>query len=258
MKYPYSYLVEIQYLGFRYSGWAKQTGQKTVHGFIDKTLCFVFNHENFKTLGCSRTDSKVSAKQNYFQLFTYESIELIPWLEKFNSNLPADIKAISIIPVTSNFNIIQAVSHKTYEYNFTVNIKTTPFAAPYLVGIPTQLDIDKMRAGAQIFIGKHDFKNYCTELNKNKQTTKHILACNINTKQFVLEEEIINCFVFEITGTGFLRHQIRLMMGQLFLLGQNKTNLEDLRHSLEEKLDKPFREIAPASGLSLRNVYFSR
>jgi tRNA pseudouridine38-40 synthase len=258
MKYPYSYKVEIQYLGFRYSGWAKQTGHKTVHGFIDKTLCFVFNHENFKTLGSSRTDSKVSAKQNYFQLFTHEPIELVAWLEKFNSNLPADIKAISIIPVASNFNIIQAVSHKTYEYTFAINTKITPFSAPYLVGITNQLDIEKMKTGAEIFIGTHDFRNYCTELNENKQTSKHILNCNITSKQFVLDEEKINCFVFEITGTGFLRHQIRLMMGQLFLLGSNKITLEDLQHSLENKLDKPFREIAPASGLNLRNVYFLR
>lgn len=46
----YYYLVHIQYLGFRFSGWAKQPKVKTVHYMIDKTLLWVFGHENFKTM----------------------------------------------------------------------------------------------------------------------------------------------------------------------------------------------------------------
>ncbi len=76
MTYSYSYLIEIQYLGFRYSGWAKQPGQKTIHGYIDKTLGFVFDKSvTFKTIGCSRTDALVSAEPNYFQFFSTAQIK---------------------------------------------------------------------------------------------------------------------------------------------------------------------------------------
>lgn len=258
MKYEFNYLVEIQYLGFRYSGWAKQPKQKTIHGFIDKTLSFVFEHDNFKTLGCSRTDSKVSANQNFFQLFTNEAIEKESWLLSFNSNLPPDIKAISVCDVSSNFNIIKAVSHKTYEYQFSLNNKNHPFIAPYVTNHSNSLNISLMEKGAKLFIGTHNFMNYCTELNENKQTIKTISDCAIIAKKFELGSEAIDCHVLTITGNGFLRHQIRLMMAQLFLLGESKVTIQDLKQSLEVKHPKPFRNIAPASGLTLRNVYFSR
>ena len=50
MQY-YFYLIHIQYLGFRFHGWAKQTGLKTLHQMIDKTLPFVLGDKSFKTLG---------------------------------------------------------------------------------------------------------------------------------------------------------------------------------------------------------------
>ena len=69
MKYERSYLVTIQFLGFRFHGWQKQHNVKTVHEMVDKSLSFVFEHTNFKTLGVGRTDSKVSAHTYFFQLF---------------------------------------------------------------------------------------------------------------------------------------------------------------------------------------------
>lgn len=258
MQYDFNYLVEIQYLGFRYSGWAKQANQKTIHGFIDKTIGFVFGHSDFKTLGCSRTDSKVSANQNYFQLFVNTPINCNDWLTSFNSNLPPDIKGISIKKVHANFNIIQSVTHKTYEYKFTNNIKNHPFLAPFITNHAAKLDIDLMRKGAEKFIGKHNFCNYCTELNENKQTFKTILDCTIISKQELINNTLTDCHIFTITGTGFLRHQIRLMMAQLFLLGEGKITLAYLIQSLDVPNKTPFRNIAPASGLTLRNIYFSR
>ena len=69
MKYKYFYVVTIQFLGFRFHGWQKQTNAKTLHEMVDKSLEFVFHHTNFKTLGASRTDAKVSANRYVFELF---------------------------------------------------------------------------------------------------------------------------------------------------------------------------------------------
>lgn len=75
MKYSFSYIVCLQFLGFRFSGWQKQTNAKTVHDMVDKTLSFVFENYNFKTIGVGRTDAKVSANTYYIQLFTDELVE---------------------------------------------------------------------------------------------------------------------------------------------------------------------------------------
>jgi tRNA pseudouridine38-40 synthase len=72
----YYYLIHIQYLGFRFHGWAKQPNVKTVHQFIDKTLPYVLGHNDFKTLGSSRTDAMVSANHFVLELFLKEALDL--------------------------------------------------------------------------------------------------------------------------------------------------------------------------------------
>ena len=53
-----NYLIEIQYIGYRFHGWMVQPGLKTVQGMINKTINFVLGGEiKFKTLGTSRTDT---------------------------------------------------------------------------------------------------------------------------------------------------------------------------------------------------------
>jgi tRNA pseudouridine38-40 synthase len=255
MKYSHTYLVEIQYLGFRYSGWAKQPGLKTIHGFIDKTLGFVFGHSNFKTLGCSRTDSMVSAEQSYFQLFIHETIEGEAWLEKFNNNLPPDIKALSVKQVDASFNIIQSVKSKTYRYLFSDHAKNHPFLAPHVVNYPRSLDIVIMQEGARVFLGQHNFRNYCTELNPAKKTIKEITQCEIKPHNYYsICGNQVACWSFTIVGNGFLRHQIRLMMAQLIRLGKHEISLQDIHESLGNQRTSPFRTIAPASGLTLLTV----
>jgi len=64
------YLIEIQFLGYRFHGWQKQPKLKTVHLMIDRTINYVLENNKFKTLGTGRTDAMVSANQTAFELFT--------------------------------------------------------------------------------------------------------------------------------------------------------------------------------------------
>ncbi|KAF3491437.1 uncharacterized protein GIQ15_00954 [Arthroderma uncinatum] len=114
------------------------------------------------------------------------------------------------------------------------------------------LDIDAMREGAQYFIGSHDFRNFC-KVDTSKQLTsfvRHILRADIEVvdpkktplgfvdkpgfEQFdnspantgVLDSaDDVNpsagkVYSFTVHGTAFLWHQIRHMVGILFLIGQ--------------------------------------
>ncbi|MEQ9660380.1 MAG: tRNA pseudouridine(38-40) synthase TruA, partial [Fulvivirga sp.] len=111
------YLIRIQFLGFRYHGWQKQSNIKTVQGMVDKTIAYVLQHKNFKTLGCSRTDAMVSANDFALELFCYE--KMTPdFLELLNQNLPSDIKALSVDEIDESFNIIKNAKEKEYHYVF--------------------------------------------------------------------------------------------------------------------------------------------
>ena len=134
MKYSTSYLISVQYLGFRFHGWQKQKNAMSLHEMIDKTLSFVFPNIAFKTLGSSRTDSKVSANIYFFQLFINEAIELAQFVKCFNENAPLDLKVLSIKNTEAPFNIIQSSKLKEYHYYFSSGSKNHPFAASLLVG----------------------------------------------------------------------------------------------------------------------------
>ena len=64
-------------------------------------------------------------------------------------------------------------------------------------------------------------------------------------------------YVLKVRANGFLRYQIRLMMGVLLELGKHKKSLDYIIDSLKENNDRKFlRNIAPGSGLQLYHVEF--
>jgi len=258
LKYKHSYIVTIQFLGFRFHGWQKQTNAKTIHDMVDKTLSFVFNDEKIKTLGVGRTDSKVSASNYIFQLFINRQFNKTSFLKELNSNFPNDIKGVSVEEVSNDFNIIQQPKIKEYIYFFSFGNKNHPFAAPFIVGFEENLDLNLMKVGAKLFEGNHYFHKYCTKPSKHTTFNREIMSCEI------VENDIYtanffpkNSYVLKVKGSGFLRYQIRLMMGVLLQLGKKEITLEFIKKSLEIDNDRePFKTIAPSSGLQLFDIKF--
>jgi len=254
----YFYIIHIQYLGFRFHGWAKQPNVKTVHQFIDKTLPFVLGHDNFKTLGSSRTDAKVSANHAVFELFLKEPLDKAQFFHEFNRNLPMDIRVIKIEETDASFNVIQSPKTKEYMYLFSFGEKCHPFTAPILSSFMDNLDIDLMKEGAILFEGKHNFRKYCT-----KPSDRTVFEREIE-KSFIEKNTIYQAnffpefsYVYHVSSKGFMRNQIRLMMGQLIRLGKGEITIGDVRQSLLNPDDIPLDYIAPPSGLILNKVNFS-
>jgi len=255
----YFYVIRMQFLGFRFHGWQKQEDVKTLQGHVEKTLKFVLGKGKAKVLGSGRTDAKVSATDFPMELFIYEEIlDLEQFLLDFNHNLPNDIKALSVIETDAKFNIINNSKVKEYLYFFSFGSKNHPFAAPILTCFYEDLDLELMQKGAQLFQGEHWFKHYCTKptefANYNREiTVSEIVENNIYSANFFPEKT----YVYRVKSRGFLRNQIRLIMGTLFRLGQGEVTLDFIKKSLvEHNIDRPLPFVAPASGLILNSVEF--
>ncbi|MDA0316056.1 MAG: tRNA pseudouridine(38-40) synthase TruA [Bacteroidetes bacterium] len=253
------YLVKFQFLGYRFHGWQKQPDTKTVHLMIDKTLRYILKNQSFKTLAASRTDAKVSAQEAAFELFLKEKPikDVSLFLEEFNTNLPQDIRALSIEEVSSDFNIIQDSKYKEYHYVFAQGEKCHPFCAPIMTTILEPLDIELMKKGAQLFQGLHNFKSYCYKATDNGLYQRELKTCelienSLYTANFFPKES----YLLRVIGKGFGRHQIRLMMGALIKLGRGEVNLDFIEKSLENNSTISIDYIAPASGLILHKIDF--
>jgi tRNA pseudouridine38-40 synthase len=224
---------------------------------VDKTLCFILGQGEYKILGTSRTDSKVSALHSAFELFTKSSLDMASFFAQLNLNLPADIRALEIKAVDSTFNIIKTPKVKEYLYLFSFGEKGHPFSAPLMSSFQEHLDIELMKQGAPLFSGTHDFKQYCTKPGPGTQFQRTILLSEIEENTlFSASFFPKKSYVYRIQSKGFLRNQVRLIMGQLLSLGRGEISLKEIEVTLTGRDRRPLRHIAPSSGLILHKIEF--
>lgn len=225
---------------------------------VDRTLNFILEGKTFKSLSSGRTDAMVSAESAAFELFLTEPIaDALGFLELFNYNLPQDIRALNIREVDDNFNIINNSKIKEYLYLFSFGQKNHPFCAPIMTTILDTLDIEIMKEGAKLFEGDHYFKSYSFKPTDNGIYNRKILLCElventIYTANYFPETS----YILRVKGKGFMRNQIRLMMGTLIDLGKHKLSLADIKISLLPNSTVKMDYIAPASGLILKKIDF--
>ena len=251
------YLIHIQYLGFRFHGWQRQPGLKTVESMLIKTLEWILGDGKFKILGASRTDAMVSALHSAFCLSLEAETDIQVLVGDLNLNLPADIRILKGEPAPPGFNIINSPRTKTYHYYFSFGKKVHPFCAPFLSPFPGDLDIERMKEGALVFEGEHDFRPYCTQPREQTRVRRRILLSRIEENR----DRDAGFFpggswVYKVRSKGFMRNQVRLMMGQLVALGRGQIGMPEFEKSLSGSRREPFKTIAPASGLVLHHIEF--
>lgn len=260
------FLVELSYCGFRYHGWAKQPQVKTIQGQVERTIQYIYPATKFKTLGCSRTDKMVSAEQFYFELFIEESLDLEHFKLSMLENLPQDISFKTIKKIDTDFNVIQDVVWKEYQYTFT-DEDFHPFFSPFCYFSPIKLDVEIMKKAANLFLGLHGFSNFTHPLNENRESYKReILVSEIienhESQLKVGSLELNRSFTFVVRSKGFLKSQVRMMVGAIIHAGQGKLTLKEIESALEkiesdqEKLLDNHAIISPASGLKLTIVHY--
>ncbi|MCK0157889.1 tRNA pseudouridine(38-40) synthase TruA [Cellulophaga sp. F20128] len=254
------YLIRLQFLGYRFSGWQKQPGQKTIESMLLKTLKFVLPDRQYKILGAGRTDAKVSALDAAFELFLDgEPIALIEDFKvHFNKNLPSDIRIISIEHIKEKFNIIQHSKEKEYVYLFSFGKKNHPYAAPFMANIQEALNVEEMEKAAQLFQGTHNFKSYTAKPKENGKFIRTISLSEIR-ENTILKANFFpkKSYAYHIRGEGFMRYQVRMIMGVLIQIGKGELQLSDIEKSLKETSEIKFKSVAPGSGLMLHSLAFN-
>jgi tRNA pseudouridine38-40 synthase len=255
---PFTYLFSIQYLGLRYHGWQKQPGVKTIQGSLEKAFRYILGHEDFTILGASRTDSGVSCNRGAFELFLKHEVSS-DLVGKINAYLPSDIRILEMKTVSLDFNIIQDVAWKEYHYHFAFGEKFHPFAAGNLTFFEGFPDVELMKEGAKCFVGKYDFRRFCSIDKVTENYVREIFETKITNHPFAGQGFIPeSAFTFSVKGAGFLRYQVRIMMGALLDLGLGKISLEELIGAFDSKESGPIAIAVPAYGLVLEKVEFKK
>jgi len=123
-----------------------------------------------------------------------------------NNVLPPSIRVLGWSPIEPDFDARFSCKLRHYKYAF--HLDPTP-STPHL-------DLDRMTAGAQLLVGEHDFRNFC-KLDGSKQIESH--SRRVISASFDSDEAYPGMVVFNLVGTAFLWHQVRHIIGVLFLIG---------------------------------------
>ena len=225
---------------------------------MERVLRHVLGHEDFSLIGASRTDSGVSCVGGYVQVFLREEMDMNSLLPQFNEHLPQDIRLNSVKSVPISFNLIQSVQQKTYRYYFSNSTDFHPLASALMVNVQGDLNWDKMNVACGLFIGKLDFKGFCKPSENKTDYVREVISTGVHqSNEFLGQIFPKEIYYFEITGTGFLHHQVRMMMSAIWQIGKGEMDLSEIESRFESSDTFEKLPPAPANGLILWETLLS-
>ena len=164
-----------------------------------------------------------------------------------NSNLPDDIHVIETKEVKDNFHARYNVKEKVYEYKINLG-EYNPLERKYVFQYNHELDIDKIKKAIVYFEGEHDFRAFVTDNKEKENCIRKITKTKVSQKD--------NLLTISFKGTGFLRYQVRNMVGILIRVGEGKIAPEAIKSIIESKDRTKSGKTAPAEGLYLVDVIY--
>lgn len=241
------FLIKFSYDGTAYNGFQTQPGLETIQEKLEDALKIINNDKVTPIIATGRTDKGVHALCQYGHADIDVNITEKKLKRAMNSNLPDDIHVIETKIVEDDFHARYNV--KTKEYQYVINVgEYNPLERNYVFQYNYDLNVEAMANAIKVFVGEHDFRAFVTDNKEKENCVRTIFYASI--------EKSCDKIVITFRGNGFLRYQIRNMVGILIKVGENKISTEDVEKILESKDRTIGGKTASASGLYLTNVEY--
>jgi len=241
--------MEIEYIGTNYSGWQKQANNPTIQEEIENKLETIYKRK-ITLIGSGRTDSGVHSLNQVANYHTLEktSLNLISLKNDLNILLGSQIRINECVEVSKDFHSQHSCKKKTYMYKIKTQSPCSVFEKNRFLFIKKNLDVEKMKDIAQVFIGNHDFINFCKTGYSGKSTKREIYSIRIIKRKKMLE--------IKIAGNGFLRGMVRLIVGALINYEKDKISKSEILNALGKRGKLKQNLSVPACGLYLYDVKY--
>ena len=232
--------ITLAYNGTHYLGsQIQKETTNTIMGQIQKVLKQLAIHS--KVIASGRTDKSVHALGQvcHFDLpeFWHDTQKLKRVL---NDMLPSSIRIKHICEVSDEFHARYSAKVRTYRYVIKRG-ESNPFEADFITFVKN-VEINILQKNIKLFVGEHDFTSFMKTGSDVNSTRREVY------KAFVYEHK--DYIVLNFKANGFLRSQIRLMVGALLTL--NAADIQDKLNNTSKKSLKP----APANGLYLNKISY--
>lgn len=242
-----NFRVTLAYDGSDFLGWQRQSNKRSVQEEMEVVISKISKCD-VKIFGSGRTDAKVHALAQVFNFESNLNMDASAWFRALTSLVPKDILIKEVIRVQDDFHAQYHAVAKSYEYR--LNLGTyNPFMRKYEFQFCKDLDLEMMLEATRLFLGTHDFTSFnATELS--------VVANQIRTISRFDIEQNGSVLTFSISGNGFLRYMVRMLVAACVEVGLGKMDLITLKEVLERKDKRAFARNIDPCGLYLCEVIY--
>ncbi len=238
----------VQYVGSNYSGWQRQKNATTVQEILEIALLKITNHV-VKTFAAGRTDAGVHASG---QVVHFDIDCVIPgnrYSDVLNSFLPSTIRILESVEVKDSWHACYSAKYRHYRYV----INNSKFPNVFINNwswhrYQKVLDEVLMLNASKRMEGEHDF--FAFQKSGSNRANSITIIKNIDVQR------VENLLLVDIKATGFLYGMVRLIVGQLVLVGEKKISPEIFTDRWVNKKKNDVKESAPAKGLCFVNAVY--
>lgn len=195
--------------------------------------------------GAGRTDAGVHALGQVASVRLAAAHEPETIGRALNAQLPPDVRVLSVEERPADFHARFSARSKEYRYQIERERVADPFRRAWTWHVPEALNVDAMSEAAQLLLGTHDFAVFQSAGTSVTETVRTI------TRSEVMPGRVL---VYEVAGTGFLRHMVRAIVGTLVEVGRGRRDPASMVLLLERGTRADAGRTAPAQGLFLVRV----
>ncbi|HLN01601.1 MAG TPA: tRNA pseudouridine(38-40) synthase TruA [Bryobacteraceae bacterium] len=236
----------VAYDGTDFHGWQVQPGLDTIQGTLERVFAEI-EGSPVHVAGSGRTDAGVHALSHTAAVSLANPIPLDNLRRAVNRQLPPSIRVLAVEDAAPDFHPRHHAISKTYEYRIFRGEVCPPLEWRYVHHYPYPLKSDEMMALAPLLDGRHDFAAFAAADDRE-------LASTVRTIFSSRLEIVGDRMFYRVSGSGFLKHMVRNIVGTLLEAGKGNLNAEGMRAVLEPGCTRRAGPTAPAKGLFLIRV----
>ena len=266
---PRTLKLTIAYDGTNYAGWQRQANALSIQQVLEEEIAAIVGAHN-PLNAAGRTDAGVHAAAQVASITIDHPIPADELMRALNARLrDGDIRIRRIEETFAGFDARNYAKAKTYRYAIWNGATVSPFIRNVVWHVPARLDLDRMIEATTTLVGEHDFAAFQGGGSAVLTTVRTVLAAelvemNIHTDMPIAMSPLPEgapysdgrLLRFEISGTGFLRHMVRIMVGTLVDIGRGQMNVEEMAAILASRDRRRAGQTAPAQGLMLWKVTY--
>ncbi|MCB9778339.1 MAG: tRNA pseudouridine(38-40) synthase TruA [Alphaproteobacteria bacterium] len=244
----HSWRLELCWDGRAFVGWQRQPEGRTVQAEVEDALARVLGGERVVARASGRTDAGVHALQQVVAFECATARDATALERGLNHHLPVDVACLVARPAPPGFEPRRCTVGKTYRYRVFQRRARCPFRRGLVWHRHGPLDVAAMRTAAQALVGRHDFSSFQAQGCAAAHPVRRIAAVRIR------DEADPDELWLEFDGHGFLRHQVRIMVGTLVEVGRGRQAPEWVAEVRDARDRDRAGPTVPAEGLWLVSV----